>query len=50
VAAFMIMELLLHFAPLLASPFSAYFDLFDGVLQAFIFVYLTSIYIGEAVE
>jgi F-type H+-transporting ATPase subunit a len=50
VAGFLIMELLYSFIPILASPFSAYFDLFDGVLQAFIFVYLTSIYIGEAVE
>jgi len=50
VAGFIIMELLLSFAPLAASPFSAYFDLFDGILQAYIFVYLTSIYIGEAVE
>lgn len=50
VAAFIIMELLLAFFPLAGAPFSAYFDLFDGGLQAFIFVYLTSIYIGEAVE
>jgi F-type H+-transporting ATPase subunit a len=44
------MELLLHVAPLVAAPFSAFFDLFDGILQAFIFVYLTALYIGEAVE
>lgn len=50
VAAFVIMELLLSFAPYVAAPFSIYFDLFDGILQAFIFAYLTSIYIGEAVE
>jgi len=50
VAGFIIMELLLSFIPYLASPFSAYFDLFDGILQAYIFVYLTSIYIGEATE
>ena len=50
VAGFIIMELLLAFIPFVGAPFSAYFDLFDGVLQAFIFVYLTSIYIGEAVE
>ena len=50
VAGFIIMELLLSFLPFAASPFSAYFDLFDGVLQAYIFVYLTSIYIGEAAE
>jgi F-type H+-transporting ATPase subunit a len=50
VAGFIIMELILAFIPLAGAPFSAYFDLFDGMLQAFIFVYLTSIYIGEAVE
>jgi len=50
VASFMIMELLMAFVPFLGSPFSAYFDLFDGILQAYIFIYLTSIYIGEAVE
>jgi len=50
VAGFIIMELLLAFLPIVGAPFSAYFDLFDGVLQAYIFVFLTSIYIGEAVE
>jgi F-type H+-transporting ATPase subunit a len=50
VAGFLIMELILAFLPLAAAPFSAYFDLFDGGLQAYIFVYLTTIYIGEAVE
>lgn len=49
-AAFLIMEIVLAFVPPLAAPFSAYFDLFDGILQAFIFVYLTTLYIGEAVE
>ncbi|MCL1905731.1 MAG: F0F1 ATP synthase subunit A [Clostridiales bacterium] len=50
VAGFFIMELLLSFAPYAGAPLSAYFDLFDGILQAYIFIYLTSIYIGEAVE
>ena len=50
VASFIIMELLLAVAPYIGAPFSAYFDLFDGILQAYIFIYLTSIYIGEAVE
>jgi F-type H+-transporting ATPase subunit a len=49
-AAFLIMELLYGVAPYVAAPFSAYFDIFDGILQAFIFAYLTIIYIGEAVE
>jgi len=44
------MELLLAFLPFVGAPFSVYFDLFDGVLQAYIFIYLTAIYIGEAIE
>lgn len=53
IAAFTIMELVK------AVPFmkfgvpavlSLYFDLFDGLLQAYIFVFLTSIYLQEAVE
>jgi F-type H+-transporting ATPase subunit a len=50
VAAFLIMELVFRFLPPAAAPFSAYFDLFDGVLQAYIFVFLTCVYIGESVE
>jgi F-type H+-transporting ATPase subunit a len=30
--------------------FSLYFDLFDGLLQAYVFVFLTSLYIREATE
>jgi F-type H+-transporting ATPase subunit a len=50
VAAFIIMELVYHFAGLFAAPLSAYFDFFDGILQAYIFVFLTCLYIGETVE
>jgi F-type H+-transporting ATPase subunit a len=50
VASFIIMELIMSLLPYVGSVFSAYFDLFDGILQAYIFVYLTSIYVGEAVE
>jgi len=49
-AAFVIMELVYYFAGLFAAPFSAYFDFFDGILQAYIFVFLTCIYIGELLE
>lgn len=35
---------------LLPIPLSMYFDLFDGVLQAYIFVFLTTMYIGESLE
>jgi F-type H+-transporting ATPase subunit a len=50
VAAFLIMELIYHFLPPVAAPFAAYFDFFDGILQAYIFVFLTVLYIGDAVE
>lgn len=51
--AFIIMELLksvifLKFG--VPAVFSLYFDLFDGFLQAYIFTFLTAIYIQEAVE
>jgi F-type H+-transporting ATPase subunit a len=50
VAAFVIMELIFHTMGIIAAPFSAYFDIFDGILQAYIFVFLTCLYIGQAVE
>lgn len=49
--AFVIMELVYMAIPvLIPAGLSIYFDLFDGALQAYIFVFLTSLYIGEAVE
>lgn len=49
--AFIIMELIyLVFPPVIPAVLSIYFDLFDGLLQAYVFVFLTSLYIGEAVE
>ncbi|MBR1477454.1 MAG: F0F1 ATP synthase subunit A [Lachnospiraceae bacterium] len=51
VGAFIIMELLKSLVPVFVPViFSAYFDIFDGLLQAYIFVFLTSMYIREAVE
>ena len=48
---FIIMELLKCLVPFAVPiPFSFYFDVFDGLIQAYVFVFLTSIYIGEAVE
>ena len=38
------------FPLLLPAVFSVYFDLFDGLIQAAIFVFLTSLYISEAVK
>ena len=49
--AFVIMELLKIVVPVVVpAVFCCYFDLFDGLLQAYVFVFLTSLYIKEAVE
>lgn len=49
--AFVAMEITYSLMPILAPVLmSAYFDLFDGILQAYIFVFLSIIYIGEALE
>ena len=45
--AFVIMELLKIVVPVV---FSCYFDIFDGLIQAYVFVFLTGMYIEEAVE
>ena len=51
VGAFVIMELLKTVVPILVpAVFSLYFDIFDGLLQAYVFVFLTSMYIKEALE
>lgn len=49
--AFVIMELIKWVVPLIVPlPFSFYFDIFDGLIQAYVFVFLTSLYISEATE
>ena len=49
--AFVIMEMLKLVIPVVVpAVFSCYFDLFDGLLQAYVFVFLTSLYISEAIE
>lgn len=49
--AFVIMELIKMIVPVfLPAVLSLYFDLFDGLLQAYVFVFLTSLYVSEAVE
>jgi F-type H+-transporting ATPase subunit a len=49
--AFVIMELIEAVVPaVVPMVFSLYFDFFDGLLQAYVFVFLTSVYIKEAVE
>ncbi len=49
--AFVIMEILKIVVPVvLPAVFAIYFDLFDGFLQAYVFVFLTSLYISETIE
>lgn len=50
-AAFTIMELIKAVVPwVIPVALSLYFDIFDGLLQAYVFVFLTALYINEAVE
>ena len=49
--AFVIMELVTLVVPAgVPAILSLYFDVFDGLIQAYVFVFLTSLYIAEAVE
>lgn len=49
--AIVVTALIKHLLPLIVPlPFSFYFDIFDGVIQAYVFVFLTSLYIKEAIE
>ncbi len=49
--SFVVMELIKLVVPLFVPiPFSFYFDIFDGLIQAYVFVFLTSLFIKEAVE
>ncbi len=49
--AFVIMELLKAIVPAIVPiPFSAYFDLFDGLIQAYVFVFLTTLFMSEQME
>ncbi len=49
--AFVIMELIKLVVPVgIPAIFSLYFDIFDGLIQAYVFVFLTSLFIKEAVE
>ena len=52
VGAFVIMELIKTITHNIVLPavFCLYFDLFDGLLQAYVFVFLTSLYIREEIE
>lgn len=48
---FVVMQLLEYICPaILPVPFSLYFDFFDGFIQAYVFVFLTSLFIKESIE
>lgn len=50
-ASFVIMEMVKAIFPaVLPVPFSLYFDLFDGLIQTLVFVFLTTLFVGESVS
>ena len=50
-ASYIIMELIDAVCPIVIPlAFSAYFDIFDGLLQAYVFVFLTSLFMNEEME
>ena len=49
--AFIIMELVKMLLPVAVPvPLSLYFDLFDGGIQAVVFVFLTALFTGEGIR
>lgn len=49
--AFVVMELIKLVVPVgVPVIFSLYFDIFDGLIQAYVFVFLTSLFMSEAME
>lgn len=49
--AFVVMELIKLCIPVgVPLVFGLYFDLFDGIIQAYVFVFLTSLFMSEAME
>ena len=50
-ASFIVMELVKMVVPAVVPvAFSLYFDIFDGIIQTIVFVFLTAIFIGESLE
>ena len=48
--AFVIMELIMLVVPVFVPAiFSLYFDLFDGLIQTYVFVFLTSLFMKESI-
>ena len=50
-AGFVIMELVKMAVPVVVPiPLSLYFDVFDGMIQAIVFVFLTTLFLSESLE
>ncbi len=50
-AAYVIMEMIKTLAPAVVPvAFSLYFDIFDGLIQTLVFVFLTALFLGESIE
>lgn len=48
---FVVMELIKLVVPaIIPVPFSLYFDIFDGLIQTYVFVFLTSLFMKEKME
>ncbi len=49
--SFVVMELIKQVAGFIVPiPFTMYFDIFDGLIQAYVFVFLTGLFMKEALE
>lgn len=49
--SFIIMELIYHVIPIgLPAILSLYFDIFDGLIQMIVFIFLSTLFIKEAIE
>lgn len=49
--SYVVMELIKMIAPVVVPlPFSLYFDVFDGLIQTVVFVFLTTLFTAEAIE
>ncbi len=49
--SFVVMELLKLVVPIIIPvAFSCYFDIFDGLIQVYVFVFLTTMFVEEAIE
>ena len=50
-ASYVVMEMLKALMPaVLPVPFSLYFDIFDGLIQTLVFVFLTTLFVRESIE